>query len=74
MKRTNFPIDQPLKPADYLDGKSELERIPIVRSLEEQHRIPVPHLMIFPDGQVLIFTGERSAHPWNPVVPLRKQL
>lgn len=65
---------QPNGPAYFLRGVTYVEGIPVVRSLEEQKRTQLPHLMVYPDGRVKICIRSTVARDWDPNIPLRKQL
>jgi hypothetical protein len=61
-------------PAEYLQYASSIEGVPICRSLVEQLRTQLPHLMIYPNGAIKLVVSSTRAVDWNPAIPLRKQI
>lgn len=63
-----------MKTADFLRGVTSVEGVPVARSLQEQLRTPIPHLMCYENGAVKLVIRSTKAVDWNPHVPIRKQL
>ena len=78
MKRSSKPGD-PDWPiilgnlSSLLEGKSEHEGFPVCRSVDEQMRVVhKPHLIVYPNGNVMFFYRSGCGVQWNPDVPLKE--
>ena len=60
--------------SEYLAGVSAVDGVPVVRTLAEQMKTPLPHIVAYTDGRVKIFVRPTESRDWDPSRPLRSQL